>query len=119
MKIRAIRGATTVASDDKTEITKSVVELLSEIFSSNGLNQSDLISILFTPPPDLPSHLPATAARELGLSDTPLICATELDIKDGLPRCIRVLVSAYSNLEKAEIKHIYLRDAVMLRKDIS
>ena len=118
MKVRAIRGATTVVSDDKGEITKSVVELLSEIFAANGVAQSDLISILFTATPDLTSHFPATAARELGLGDTPLICAAELDIKGALPRCIRVMVSTYTNLEKAEIKHIYLREAVVLRKDI-
>ena len=118
MKVRSIRGATTVSVDSKEEISDSIVELLGEIFRVNQISEGDLISILFTATPDLKAEFPATAARRLGLADTPLICAAELDITGALSRCLRVLVTTHSNLEKSEIRHVYLRDAVALRKDI-
>lgn len=119
MAIRAIRGATTVSADSKELIEEAVVELLREIFRTNELIEGDLISILFTSTKDLNSEFPATAARTFGLTDTPLICAQELDIAGSLPRTIRLMAHVESGRSKAEIAHIYLRDAVSLRKDIT
>ena len=119
MKVRAIRGATTVDLDSQESIEDAVSELLSELFSANGLKQADLISIYFTSTPDLVSEFPATAARKLGLSDTPLICSSEIAVPGSLEKCIRVMVHAYTALEKSEIKHQYLRKATSLRKDLT
>lgn len=119
MKVRAIRGATTVDLDSQESIEAAVSELLSELFSANGLKQADLISIYFTSTPDLVSEFPATAARKLGLSDTPLICSSEIAVPGSLEKCIRVMVHAYTALEKSEIKHQYLRKATSLRKDLT
>ena len=117
MSIRGIRGATSIAIDSKEAMEEAVVELLSEILKRNGLVEDDLISILFTATPDIKSEFPATAARKVGLSDTPLICAQELDIAGALPRTIRVLLHAESDKSKGELEHVYLREAVTLRKD--
>ncbi len=119
MKVRAIRGATTVESDTKAAIEGAVVELIKALLEKNELIEEDLISILFTATPDLTSEFPATAARRAGLSDTPLICAQELDINGALPKTIRVMVHAYSKRSKSEIEHIYLNGAVVLRKDLN
>jgi chorismate mutase len=118
VNIRGIRGATTAASDSKDAIEEVVVELLLEMFKINSLTEADLISIFFTSTPDLKSEFPATAARKVGLSDTPLICAQELDISGALPRTIRVLIHAQSELAKSEVEHVYLREAISLRKDL-
>ena len=119
MTVRAIRGATTVSHDSKEAIELAVIELMREVLSANKLEEDDLISVLFTATKDLRSIFPASAARVLGFGDTPLICAQELDIEGALPRTIRVLVHAHSPKEKSEIVHVYLRDAIALRKDLT
>ncbi len=119
MKVRAFRGATQLTVDDAVEMESAVCELLEEIFSANQISHDDLISILFTVTPDLHSEFPAKTARSLNLGDVPLICALEIDVPAALPRVIRVMVHAYSDREKSEIRHIYRRGAEVLRRDIA
>ena len=119
MNIVAIRAATTVDVDSKSAIEEAVVELIAAMMKANNLTEDNLISILFTSTPDLKSEFPATAARKAGLSNTPLICAQELDIAGALPRTIRLMVHASSEAHKGQIEHVYLRNAVALRKDLN
>ena len=117
--VRAFRGATQLSADTKEEMRSAVVELLKEILSVNSLGHEDLISILFTATPDIQSDFPAAGVREFGLVDLPLICAQELDIKGALPRTIRLLIHANSSLSRAQISHVYLRGATILRPDLA
>lgn len=119
MSVRAVRGATVLVADDATEMTEAVVELVGAMMERNGITLEDLISILFTATPDLHSSFPAAAARELGLKDVPLICAQELDITGALPRVVRVLMHADTDRPRAEIQHVYLRGAEVLRQDLA
>ena len=117
--VRAFRGATQLSADTKEEMRSAVVELLKEMLSVNSLGHEDLISILFTATPDIQSDFPAAGVREFGLVDLPLICAQELDIKGALPRTIRLLIHANSSLSRAQISHVYLRGAAILRPDLA
>ena len=117
--VRAFRGATQLSVDTKAEMREAVIELLQEILASNSISHDDLISILFTATPDLQSDFPAAGVRELGLTDLPLICAQELDVKGSLPRTIRLLIHANSLLPRSEVTHKYLRGAVVLRPDLA
>ena len=119
MKVRAFRGATQLAADSKEELEGAVCEMLTEIFTSNGLQTDDLISILFTATPDLVCDFPAAAARKLELGTIPLICAVEIAVAGSMPRVVRAMVHAHSPLEHTEVKHIYLRGAQALRKDLA
>ena len=119
MALRAIRGATCLEQDDSIEMAEAVVELLTEIFVRNSIENSDLVSILFTATPDLVSAFPAAAARKLNLSDVPLICAQEIDVAGAMQRVIRVMVQAETDRTRADIKHVYLRGAEALRQDIA
>jgi chorismate mutase len=116
--VRALRGATTVDVDTEEHITERVVALLEALFERNGLHHDDLISILFTATDDIHSTFPATAARKFGLGDVPLICARELDITGGTPRCIRVMVHLCTERSRAELRHVYLEGAGGLRDDL-
>ena len=116
--VRALRGATTVEADDPEAIESRTVELLEEMFGRNGVDHDDLISIWFTVTVDLVSAFPATAARELGLGDVPLICARELDIEGGTPRCIRVMAHLTTEKSPSELRHVYLQGAQSLRDDL-
>ncbi len=116
--VRALRGATTVDVDEPTQITERVVVLLERLLERNEVDKEDLVSILFTATDDLHSMFPAKAARTMGLGDVPLICARELDVVEGTPRCIRVLLHLSTTKARSELHHVYLEGARGLRDDL-
>ena len=116
--VRALRGATTIDVDEPEHITERMLALLTELFERNGIHHEDLISIVFTATDDIHSTFPATAARKFGLGDVPLICARELEIDGGTPRCIRVLMHLVTERSRGELRHIYLEGARGLRDDL-
>jgi chorismate mutase len=116
---RAIRGATRLTADDPVEMAEAVVELVSAMLERNGIGSESLISIVFTATPDLVSMFPAAAARDLGLGDVPLLCAQEIDVQGALTRVVRVLAHADLDRQRAEVVHVYLRGAEVLRQDLA
>ena len=118
MKVRALRGAITVEGDDASAITAATAELLQEMLARNAVAPDDLISVVFTATPDLTAGFPAAAARSLGISDVPLLCASEIGVPGAMPRCVRVLMHVYTDAARSELRHVYLRDAEALRTDL-
>jgi chorismate mutase len=98
---------------------EQVSELLTAILERNDLAVDDLISVIFTATPDLHSDFPAVAARKLGITDVPLVCAQELDITGAMPRVVRILAHVETGHARSEIAHVYLGAAASLRKDIA
>ncbi|MEM7273442.1 MAG: chorismate mutase [Actinomycetota bacterium] len=119
MAVRALRGAITVDVDEPEEIRRRTVDLLTTLFDRNGLVIDDVISILFTATGDLTSLPPAAGARGFGLVDVPLLCATEMPTEGGLERCIRLMLHVESERSKAELRHVFLREATTLRPDLA
>jgi chorismate mutase len=119
MAIRAIRGATQLDSDDRDHLLVSVEELIREILEQNDIETDKLVSMILTATPDLHSEFPALAARQLGIGDVPLLCAQEIDVDGAMPRVIRVMVHIESDLPRSEIRHVYLRGAAALRRDLA
>ena len=119
MAVRAIRGATRLGADDPVEMSEAVVELVTAMLERNAVDRADLISALFTATPDLVSMFPAAAARGLGLGDVPLICAQEIDVAGALTRVVRVMAHVETDRPRAEIAHVYLRGAEVLRQDLA
>jgi chorismate mutase len=115
--LRAIRGAITVPEDTRDAIRQATLELLETIVARNDLKHDDLVSIIFTATQDLVSEFPAVAARELGLSNVPLLCTQEIPVTGSLARCIRVMIHCYAPPER-RIRHVYLREARQLRLDL-
>ena len=116
--VRALRGATTVEDDSVDAISERVQTLVAAMLERNGVDKEDLISIVFTATDDIHAMFPAAAARVLGLGDVPLLCARELDIVGGAKFCIRVLMHLTTTRERAELHHVYLEGAKMLRDDL-
>lgn len=116
--VRALRGATTIDEDTTDQIEDRVVALLKEMVDRNGIAHDDIISILFTATEDVVATFPATAARTYGLGDVPLICARELSVTGGTPRCIRVMMHLTTELGRSEMHHVYLEGAKSLRDDL-
>ena len=117
--VRAIRGAIQASANTAEAIAAATKELLLEILRANGLSTDDFISVIFTASPDLTAAFPAGSAREIGFTDTPLICGVEIYVPGALERTIRVMAHVQSTLSKGEIAHIYLGAAKSLRRDIA
>ena len=118
MKLRALRGAITVSSNDAKDILEATEELLRAMVDRNGLDHDDLVSCLFTCTPDLNAEFPAVAARNMGMSDVPLMCAQEMNVYGQLPQVIRVMMHCYAPPER-KAEHVYLREATQLRLDLA
>lgn len=119
MAVRGIRGATSVPEDKPELILSATRELLQELLKANHIeNYEEIVSAIFTTSPDLTSTFPAEAARALGMTQVPLLCASEIAVPNSLPRCIRVLLHVNTELTQSQIVHVYLREAKQLRPDM-
>ena len=114
--MKAIRGAITVNSDTAEEIKENVKLLLNEIVKENNLSSEKVICIMFSNTADIHSFYPAKAAREVGFFNCALFSSLEPEINGSLPLCIRVMVLAEI---VGNPKHVYLKGAANLRKDIT
>jgi len=117
-RVRALRGATTLEHDAREHLIERTQELIATLFERNGLHEDDLVSLVFTATDDISSAYPAEAARDAGITHVPLLCARELEIDGGIPRCIRVLVHTYTDADPRDLRHVYLHDARQLRTDL-
>jgi len=117
IRLIALRGATTVEADSADDIKARTEELLTQLLARNSLAIDDIVSILFTSTPDLRSDFPAAAARSLGLSHTPLLCAQEIPVEGAVERCVRVLIHCYGR-PRDQRHHVYLHEARQLRLDL-
>ena len=119
MTCRGIRGAITAENNTAEDIHTASVTLLNHMIKANKIEEDDIVSILFSVTEDLNATFPARAARDMGLTDTPLLCFHEMKVPDGLEKCIRILMHVNSNKSIKDIEHCYLEGAAKLRPDIS
>ena len=118
MSVRAIRGAIQVDADTREDVLEGSAELVTAVLERNRLSADDIISILFTATPDLTAEFPAYAARLLGLTDVPLMCASEIAVPGAMPRVLRLLAHVETELDRADVRHVYLRGAAAMRSDL-
>lgn len=117
--IAAVRGAISVPRNDAASIRIATSRLITELIARNGLSNERIVSALFTATPDLTADFPAHAARRLGWTDAPLICATEIAVPGAPARIVRVLVTVRDVPAGAKLVPVYLDEAVALRKDLA
>jgi len=118
MQCRGVRGATTVATNDREEILAATRQLLALLIRRNGIEATDVASAFFTVTKDIDAEFPALAARQLGWLEVPLLCGHEMSVPGSLPLCIRVLFHWNTAKTQSEIKHVYIRGAKVLRPDM-
>ena len=119
MRLIGIRGATMLQNNDATEMKSAVIELIKECLTKNSVKNEDLVSIIFTTTEDLNCSFPAASAREIGLGDVPLLCSKEIDVPGAPKLVVRILIHTYSDLDRKNVSHIYLRGAEVLRQDLA
>lgn len=116
--VRAIRGATQIEADDRDQLLGATAELVTTVLERNSLQPADLISVIFTLTPDLSCEFPAYAARQMGITDVPFLCATEIPVPGAMPRVIRLLAHVETGVPREGVHHVYLRGAAALRTDL-
>ena len=117
MFLRGVRGATIAEENTKESIIDATKELLADIIKENDIKIEDIASIFFSVTKDLDAEFPAVAARQLGLSHTPLLCLNEIDVPASLQKCVRILCHVNTPTPQSDIRHIYLKEAKSLRPD--
>lgn len=118
MAVRALRGAIQISANDRPAILDGASTLVQTVLDRNGIGPEDIISIVFTATPDLTAEFPAYAARQLGLIAVPLLCTTEIDVPGAMPRVLRLLAHVSTDLDRSELRHVYLGGAAALRTDL-
>lgn len=117
MRLFALRGANSVEANEADAILSATDQLMRELMRRNALTPEAMVSCIFTLTDDLDAQFPAVAARKLGLSTVPLLCAREVPVPGSLPRVIRTLVHYYAP-EDHHPRHVYLGEARVLRADL-
>ena len=115
MACRGIRGATTVDQNTSEDILEGTAELLTALARLNDLAPDDVASAFFTTTIDLDAAFPALAARDLGWTEVPLMCAHEMAVGGALAKVVRILLHVNTDRTPQEIRHVYLRGARTLR----
>jgi chorismate mutase len=115
MWCRGIRGATTVDKNTKEDILSAGKELLQKMVEANGIVPENVACAIFTTTPDLNAEFPAAAARQLGWSNSALLCAQEMNVPDSLKKCLRILILYNTEKSAEEIVHVYIKGATTLK----
>ncbi len=116
---RGIRGAISVKENTQEDIKNATVTLISEMIKQNDINAQDISHCIFTMTKDLDAAYPAKFVRdELNFKYVPLLCFNELDIKNSLKMCLRILIIVNTSKSQEDIKHVYLEGAKILRPDL-
>jgi chorismate mutase len=119
MLCRGVRGATTADANTREALLTATRQLLALMIRVNGIEPADVGSAIFSLTRDLDAEFPALAARQLGWLDVPLLCTYEVDVPGSLRKCVRILVHWNTDKPQNEIRHVYIKDAVKLRPDLS
>ena len=119
MRMRALRGATTVDENTREAVFLATIEMVEELIKKNNIDPCDMVDIIFTVTPDLTAVFPAAAVRKMGITDIPLLDMTAPTIDGALKMCIRVMIHINTELQNNELNHVYLRGAKVLRPDLA
>ncbi len=117
--VRGIRGANVVAENTKSAIYQATHEVLTQIIQLNQIAMENIAAIYFTLTPDLNAAFPAEVAREIGMTKVPLLCMQEIAVPNSLPQVVRILMLVNTSKQQAEIKHVFIGKAKVLRDDLT
>ena len=119
MPCRGVRGATTADSNSRDDILTATRQLLALMIHINEISPDDVSSAIFSTTVDLDAEFPALAARQLGWLDVPLICTHEINVPGSLGLCVRILLHWNTEKRQGEVTHVYTKEAIKLRPDLS
>jgi chorismate mutase len=116
-RLSALRGACCCLNDEG-DIRKQVKALYDELLELNNLDESGLVSVIFSMTADLDALNAAAALRREGRAEEAALFVTqEAAVKDSLAHTIRVLIHCYLDEQNAVPVHVYRNGAEILRPD--
>jgi chorismate mutase len=115
-RLYALRGATQCENSEE-DIIRQVSALYDELLAGNKLEETEIVSLVFSVSAGLDALNPATALRRSGRGgELALFAVQEAAARGGLERIVRVLVHCY--LPEASVPvHVYRNGAGLLRPD--
>jgi chorismate mutase len=117
LRTRGVRGAIVVKDNTREAIFDATVELLEEMLKKNSIPTEEIVSVFLTATTDIDAEFPAYAARRMGLTSVPLLCAQEMDVPGAMKSVIRALIHFNTEKKQSEIINRYLGEAQKLRPD--
>lgn len=119
-RVRGLRGAITVSQNSAEAIAEAVGELFNALESQNQINPAEIVSVIFSVTQDLDALFPAAVTRRRpGWEQVPLLDVQQMQVADGLDRCIRVLIHINTPMPQSALRPVYLRRATQLRPDLA
>ena len=102
--VAALRGATTLDGDEREHMLERVARAAhrDDGAQRGRPRRPDLDPVHRHRRP--PLRVPGDGRPAAGLGDVPLICARELDIDGGMPRCIRVMMHITTDRPRSELR---------------
>ncbi|MEI3596838.1 MULTISPECIES: chorismate mutase [unclassified Oceanobacillus] len=119
MVSRGIRGATTVTENTADEIIHHTKRVLQEMIEANDVAPEDVSHVFISATKDIDAAFPARALREFsGWTYVPVMCMAEIDVRNSLKSCIRIMMVVNTDRNQAEIRHIFHNEAITLRPEL-
>lgn len=103
------------AGNTREEILSATQELLRKMLSANYVDKQSVACMFFSTTADLNAEFPALAARQMGWTDTALMCLQEIPVPGSLGCCIRIMVLFNTEKRAEDIRHVYINGAEALR----
>ena len=119
MPVRGIRGAVDCSANTRAEVFRRTRMLLRAMVDANRVRPDRIAAAIFTMTPDLNADFPAYAARDLGWTHVPMLCAAEIGAPKGMKRVVRVLLLVDTRVPPRRIRHQYLGRTARLRPDLA
>jgi chorismate mutase len=115
-KLYALRGAVQ-CENTETDIRTQISLMYEELLSANGLEEKDIVSVMFSITGDLDAANPCSSLRKSGhAGELALFSSAEPLTKGAMERIVRVIIHCYLE-EGSEVHHVYRNGAEVLRPD--
>ena len=115
-KLYALRGAVQ-CENTKDDILMQISIMYDELLSQNKLEETDIVSVVFSVTGGLDAVNPCSALRKSGRAgELALFSCMEPETQGSLERTCRVLIHCYLE-EGAVLHHVYRNGAEVLRPD--
>jgi len=116
-RLYALRGAVQ-CENTADDICCQIGQMYDDLLLKNNLNESDIVSIIFSVTRDLTVINPSTALRKYGRArgDEALFSVQEPECENSLERTVRLIIHCYLE-EGSKVKYVYRNGAEVLRPD--
>lgn len=116
--VKAVRGAVSVEQNDHKSMEEAVSLLIPSLINKNRIDETRIISIIFSQTKNLDVANPAASLRVSGkYADIPLFCTQEPEYERSIDSIVRVLLTFETDVNEP-VCPVYLGSAQQLRRDI-